>query len=195
MYVLYTQSNYDVPKFVGEFSFFGNTNAWSKYLAQYDELGWGWTIWSYKIVSVGWWDSSWGLVVNKLNLQNDKDTPIEEYELKLDLRTATFDELMRSEEYLSAYIFECDGEPCGFGLLNITYGHEAGGRVVWIEEIYIREEYRGRGLGREFFEYVFANIPAARYRLEVEPENERAVALYEKLGFEVLEYGQMVKDR
>ncbi|MBR4836558.1 MAG: hypothetical protein IKU99_06065, partial [Clostridia bacterium] len=50
--------------------------------------------WSYKIVSVGWWDSSWGLVVNKLNLQNDKDTPTEDYELKLDLRTATFDELM-----------------------------------------------------------------------------------------------------
>ena len=94
MYVLYTQSNYDVPKFVGEFSFFGNRDAWSKYLAQYDELGWGWTIWSYKIVSVGWWDSSWGLVVNKLNLQNDKDTPTEDYELKLDLRTATFDELM-----------------------------------------------------------------------------------------------------
>lgn len=108
-----------------------------------------------------------------------------------DYHAATFDELMRSEEYLSAYIFECDGKPCGFGLLNITYGHEAGGRVVWIEEIYIREEYRGRGLGREFFEYVFANVPAARYRLEVEPENERAVALYERLGFEVLEYGQM----
>ena len=112
-----------------------------------------------------------------------------------DFHGATFEELMRSEDYLMGFIFEFEGATAGYGLLNITYGHEAGGRVVWIEEIYVREEFRGRGLGREFFEYVFANIPAARYRLEVEPENERAVALYERLGFEVLAYGQMVKDR
>ena len=78
MYILYSMSDYDVPKFVGEFNFFGDKASWSKYLAQYDELGWGWTIWSYKIVSVGWWESSWGLVVNKLNIQNDADTPIED---------------------------------------------------------------------------------------------------------------------
>ena len=94
MYSLYTQSNYNVPKLIGEFNFFGNREAWDKYLVQYDELGWGWTIWSYKIVSVGYWDSSWGLVVNKLNLQNAPGTPIEDYKLKLDLRTASYDEIM-----------------------------------------------------------------------------------------------------
>ena len=101
MYLLYTQSDYDVPKFIGEFNFFGDKASWSKYLAQYDELGWGWTVWSYKIVSVGWWDSSWGLVVNKLNIKNDADTPIEDYKLKLDLRTASYEEIMEvwSNEY------------------------------------------------------------------------------------------------
>ena len=94
MYILYSMSDYDIPKFIGEFNFFGDEASWSKYLAQYDELGWGWTIWSYKIVSVGWWDSSWGLVVNKLNIQNDADTPIEDYKLKLDLRTASYEEIM-----------------------------------------------------------------------------------------------------
>jgi hypothetical protein len=93
MYALYMFSDYDVPKFVGEFNFFGDTAAWEKYLARYDDLVWGWTIWSYKIVSVGWWDSSWGLVVNKLNLKNDADTPVSEYELKLDLRTASYEEI------------------------------------------------------------------------------------------------------
>ena len=94
MFSIYTQCDYDVPKLVGEFNFFGNKDAWSKYLVQYDELGWGWTIWSYKIVSVGWWDSSWGLVVNKLDLQNSNDTPIEDYRMKLDLRTASYEEIM-----------------------------------------------------------------------------------------------------
>ena len=94
MNTLYMFSDYEVPKFVGEFNFFADKEAWNKYLHQYDELGWGWTIWSYKIVSVGWWDNSWGLVVNKMFLENDKDTPIEEYNLKLDIREASFDDII-----------------------------------------------------------------------------------------------------
>ena len=94
MNTLYMFSDYEVPKFVGEFNFFADQDSWSKYLNQYDELGWGWTVWSYKIVSVGWWDNSWGLVVNKLFLENDANTPIEDYNLKLDIRTASFEEIM-----------------------------------------------------------------------------------------------------
>ena len=94
MDVLYMFCDYDVPKFVGEFNFFANEEAWGKYLNRYDELGWGWTVWSYKIVSVGWWDNSWGIVVNKMDLQNSADTPTEDYKLKLDIRTATYEEIM-----------------------------------------------------------------------------------------------------
>lgn len=94
MFALYAPTDFDVPKLIGEFSFFGNEQAWAKYLNQYDELGWGWTIWSYKIVSVGWWDSSWGIAVNKLNLRNEPGTPVEDYTLKLDLRTASYEEIM-----------------------------------------------------------------------------------------------------
>ena len=43
---------------------------------------------------MGWWDNSWGLVVNKMFLENDADTPIEDYKLKLDIRTASFEEIM-----------------------------------------------------------------------------------------------------
>lgn len=92
---LYSIADYDVPKMVGEFNFFGDESAWAKYLDQYDKLGWGWTVWSYKIISVGWWDNSWGIVVNKLNLQNDmENTAIEDYVLKLDLREASYEEIL-----------------------------------------------------------------------------------------------------
>lgn len=101
MFSLYTMTNYNVPKLVGEFNFFGAKDEWIKYLGLYDDLGWGWTIWSYKVISVGSWDSSWGLVVNKLDLRNAPGTAQEDYNLKLDLRTATYDEIMEewSDEY------------------------------------------------------------------------------------------------
>ena len=93
MDTLYMLRDFNCPKFVGEFNFFNDASAWNKYLHHYDDLGWGWTIWNYKIISVGWWDNSWGLVVNKMSLKNSKDTPIEDYKLKLDLRTATYEEI------------------------------------------------------------------------------------------------------
>ncbi len=96
MFALNSLSDYDVPKLVGEFNLFGDSEAWDQYLNQYDKMGWGWTIWSYKIISVGWWDNSWGIVVNKLNLQNDNiyDIPEEDRNLKLDLRTAEYEEIL-----------------------------------------------------------------------------------------------------
>lgn len=105
-----------------------------------------------------------------------------------------FSEMMRSEEYLIGYIFEVDGNPAGFALLNRTFVHEAGGPVIWIEELYVRPAYRGQGIGHAFFEQLFQSVPAARYRLETEPENRRAQSLYQKLGFDMLPYLQMYRD-
>ena len=111
-----------------------------------------------------------------------------------EFHTNAFNELMRSRDYLECYIIEYDGETAGFGLLNICYCHEAGGKMVWFEELYIREQFRSHGIGRKFFAFVEQNHPAMRYRLEVEKENERAVKLYKSLGYDFLEYDQMIRD-
>lgn len=76
---------YNVPYYIGEFTFYDDQDAWVKWLDEYDNRGFNWTIWTYKCVSVGWWDNSWGLYVYKMDLKNNV--------LKLDLRTATYDEI------------------------------------------------------------------------------------------------------
>ncbi len=106
----------------------------------------------------------------------------------------TFDELLRSEAYLVGFLFEVEGEAAGYALLNRSFSHEAGGAVVWVEELYVRPGYQGHGIGTRFFSYLKAHYPAARYRLETEPENVRAKALYAKMGFQPLAYEQMICD-
>lgn len=108
---------------------------------------------------------------------------------------ATFCELMRSDDYLKCYIFEEEGQPCGFALLSKTFSQEAGGVSVTIEELFIDEPYRGRGLATAFFDDLKAQPGIARLRIEVEDDNEGAKRLYRRMGFETLPYWQMVIDR
>lgn len=108
-----------------------------------------------------------------------------------------FEELMRSDEYADGYILESEGKIVGFGLTAKTYSREAGGKVLWLEELFVLEEYRSCGLGREFFAMAEAEAREkgfARIRLEVEEENIRARSLYERLGYRPLGYSQMVKE-
>ena len=107
-----------------------------------------------------------------------------------------FDEALSDSPFLKGYILELDGKPVGFALLSFTYAAEVGGRQVMIEEIYLREQARGAGLGKEFFRFVEEAFPdCRRQRLEVTEENAGARRLYERLGFQPLDYLQMVKDR
>ena len=109
--------------------------------------------------------------------------------------TETFEAFLGGNPYGDAFIIEADGVTVGYGVLAYTWSQEAGGRVVWIEEIYIKEEYRSRGYGSRFVRYVLDEIPAKRYRLETEPDNEKAAALYRRLGFEFFEYVNYKLDR
>ena len=108
----------------------------------------------------------------------------------------TFDELMRSDTYAEGYIFESDGAVSGYALLAKTFSQEAGGIVIWIEEIYIKPEFRGMGQGKEFLKSIISRLGhgITRVRLEASACNSRAVKLYRSLGFTDLEYGQLIID-
>lgn len=109
----------------------------------------------------------------------------------------TFEELMNSEVYQSGYILEVDGVSAGYALVSKTFSREAGGTVWWLEELYILPEYRGKGLGHSYFDFIekaAAENGVRRLRLEVEPDNTRAAKLYSALGYKPLNYSQMLKE-
>jgi len=91
----------------------------------------------------------------------------------------------------------CDGDAVvGFAYMTVCYACEVGGRTLILEELYLKAESRGKGYGRQFFTWMFKEYPdILRFRLEVTKNNEGAIALYERLGFQYLQYGQMVHDR
>ncbi len=100
------------------------------------------------------------------------------------LRT-TFDLALQGSPFVRGLMLTQGDEAIGYGLLSFTYSNEAGGLVVWMEELYIALERRGQGWGKQFFAFVHEEYRgcARRFRLEVTAVNTRAIALYRSLGY------------
>ena len=93
--------------------------------------------------------------------------------------------------YLEGYIIEDGQKILGYGMIAKSFSTEFGKPCMWIEDLYLKEEARGLGLGSKFLHFVAEKYPEAILRLEVEEENERAIKTYRKCGFEVLPYMEM----
>lgn len=110
---------------------------------------------------------------------------------------AALDDLFSEGTSQSCFLL-CDGEAvCGYALLAEKYSHEAGGLELWVEELYLRPEVRGKGMGSAFFDYLrdyAAAHDVRRLRLEVEEENTGAMRLYARMGFAALDYRQMIRE-
>lgn len=98
--------------------------------------------------------------------------------------------------YLEGFVFEMDGAAAGYGMTAIGYATEAGGICVHIEDIYIKPEFRGQGIGTAFLQFVEQRYrdTAVRFRLEVEPDNLGADRVYRRQGYRELGYRQLFKD-
>ncbi|RYG85604.1 GNAT family N-acetyltransferase, partial [bacterium] len=87
-------------------------------------------------------------------------------------------------------IAESGGEPAGFALSFFTYSTFLARRGVWLEDLYVRPAFRGRGYGKALLAHLAAECRAQGYgRLEwsVLKWNAPSIAFYESLGAERME--------
>jgi hypothetical protein len=62
------QDLYQVPAMVGEFNAYDSREVWEYYIATFNEQGWSWAIWSYKVSSP---NSRWGLLTDQGHSPDD----------------------------------------------------------------------------------------------------------------------------
>lgn len=76
----------------------------------------------------------------------------------------------------------CENQPVGCVAL-----HGLGPQLCEMKRLYLRPEFRGKGIGRSLCERTFSEARAIGYRHlrldTVEPSMKDAVALYRRLGF------------
>lgn len=103
---------------------------------------------------------------------------------------ATFSCVMANSPFVEGWIFLVNGNIAGYLLICFTWSNEIGGMDAWIDEFYIKPEYRGKGLGTAYLKHILKSYPSYvnRFKLEIAPANVNAEKLYLKLGFADLPY-------
>lgn len=96
--------------------------------------------------------------------------------------------------YLEGFVFEHEGgKIIGYAMIAKSFSTEFGKRCIWIEDIYIKPEFRSMGIGTIFFEKLFSTYHDVVFRLEAEADNSQAIGLYKKSGFDIIPYLELIK--
>lgn len=94
--------------------------------------------------------------------------------------------LLRDANLGRAWLILDGGGAVGYVVLCFGYSLEWLGRDAFVDEFYLREEYRGHGWGRTAMEFVEEAARTAGIRtlhLEVVRQNAAALGMYRRLGF------------
>jgi GNAT superfamily N-acetyltransferase len=95
--------------------------------------------------------------------------------------------LMNDESLGRVWLIQAGAETIGYVALTLDYSLEYRGRGAFIDELFVEEPYRGRGVGTQairFAEEACRALGLHTLHLEVERQNVRAHNLYRKMGFE-----------
>lgn len=111
----------------------------------------------------------------------EHDIPIE----RADLEFAA-DAILRVADRGFMLLAVRDGTAVGVACVSFSWTVERGGRVAWLDELYIVPTLRAHGIGNEMLARVIAKAGAEGCRtveLEVETSHARAEHLYRRHGF------------
>jgi ribosomal protein S18 acetylase RimI-like enzyme len=92
-----------------------------------------------------------------------------------------------NETFGRVFLIRLENDVAGYAVLTFGYSLEFHGRDAFVDELYLLDEYRGRGIGKralQFLTEVCANEGVSALHLEVDRENTSAQAVYRKFGFE-----------
>ncbi|MFO7445764.1 MAG: GNAT family N-acetyltransferase [Ignavibacteriaceae bacterium] len=100
--------------------------------------------------------------------------------------TSALKKLFENPVYGKLWLILIDDEPAGYILVTFGYSLEYFGIDALVDEFYIREKFRGKGIGKQTLKYVeqeLAGLGIKAFHLEVDRQNVYALEVYRKFGF------------
>lgn len=110
----------------------------------------------------------------------------EHLEFRQDATQTALEELLDNPSLGRVWLISCHGAIAGYLVLTFGFSLEFNGRDAFIDELYVEERFRGKGLGRLAIRHAEQTCCAAGVRalhLEVDRGNHRARGVYQEAGF------------
>ncbi|HXP60851.1 MAG TPA: GNAT family N-acetyltransferase [Dongiaceae bacterium] len=123
-----------------------------------------------------------------------------EFERAAEAVQATEEDLLRdgfgANPYFWCLIAEYDGQPAGFALCFFNYSTWVGRPGVYVEDLFVPPEFRGRGIGKALLQQVAAialEKGCGRLNWAVLDWNTPAIEFYRAAGAEFLDEWRLVR--
>ena len=112
---------------------------------------------------------------------------IDNYSIDIKISKKLFEEFISDENLGKSYLIFVDNEIVGYTIITYVFSFEYKGKIAFIDELYIKETYRGKGIGSEIIKFIKNECHKLKLKLiylEVENHNLKAQKLYIANDFE-----------
>ena len=113
---------------------------------------------------------------------------IDNYPMDIEVAKTLFQEFITHEHLGKSWLIYSENEIVGYIILTFIFSFEYGGKIAFVDELFIKETARGKGIGKEAIQFIQREVPKLSLKLlylEVEPHNENAQKLYLAHDFEL----------
>mgnify|MGYP003525681376 CR=1 FL=1 len=113
---------------------------------------------------------------------------IDNYPIDLAVSRQLFEEFAANESLGKAWLIYHNTEIVGYVILTFIFSFEFQGKIAFLDELYISENARGKGIGKQTINFIKVETLKLSLKLillEVEPHNLNAQKLYISSDFEM----------
>ena len=106
---------------------------------------------------------------------------IDNYPIDVEKSKKLFQEFITNENLGKSWLIFSENEIVGYIILTFIFSFEYGGKIAFIDELFIKENARGKGIGKEAIQFIQGEVSKLSLKLlylEVETHNENAQKLY-----------------
>ncbi|MEM8521943.1 GNAT family N-acetyltransferase [Flavobacterium sp. PL12] len=113
---------------------------------------------------------------------------IDNYPIDTEISKRLFQEFISDEKLGKAWLIFSDNEVVGYVILAFIFSFEYQGTIAFLDELYLSEKARGKGIGSQTVAFVLEESKKLSLKLiylEIENHNQNAQKLYIASGFEM----------
>jgi GNAT superfamily N-acetyltransferase len=95
-------------------------------------------------------------------------------------------ELLLNPDYGKIWLIQIDGDFIGYIIIAYGFSLEYNGRDALIDEFFIKDSYRNKGIGKTTLKFIEENLKkngVKALHLEVKGKHKKAITLYLREGF------------